>query len=127
MKSKINLSFFVNDWEDFQKFKRKMILEKKDLSYTNGDAIRDGFELLNKKHNIVKGRPKVKLPSGRRIGKAKPLKFTSVDLNAEQLDFINDYLYHKVFIEENIKFTRSHMLAEMLECIRLEHKNIYHE
>lgn len=124
---KISLSLYVADWMDLTRFKNHQILERKNLEYTISDTINYGLSLLEKKYKIIRNRDKISLKKGRRNKERIPVKTSSVDLPSERVDFINDFLYFKVFDNEELEYTRPEMFAEMVTLIKKNNKNIFEE
>lgn len=122
---KISLSLYVKDWMDLTRFKNHQILERRNLEYTIADAINYGLELLDKKYKIVRERDKISLKKGRRNKEKIEVKTTSIDLPGERVNFINDFLFYKVFDKEELEYTRPEMFAEMVELIKKNNKNIF--
>lgn len=120
--TKISLHLYVEDWLDLVKFRTYKVLEMKQLDYTLASAIEYGLSLLEKKYTIERGKDKITLQRGRRISNEKDMKASSLDISGERVDFINDFLYHKVFVENNLKYTRAEMFQEIVELIKKENK-----
>ena len=123
--TKMSLSIYVNDWMDLTRLKNYKILEQKNLEYTMSDAIQYGLKLLEEKFQTKRNRDKITLKRGRRNKEKIEVKTTSIDLPLERINFINDFLYHKVFDEKEIYYTRPEMFAEMMKMVRNNNEIIF--
>ena len=123
-KFKISLSLYVEDWMDLTRFRNFKVLQLKKLDYTISDAILYGLSLLEEMYGVERNREKITLKRGRRSNE-KSVRTSSIDLPAERVDFINDFLYHKVFVQKQIDYTRPEMFSELVELIKEKNKEIF--
>ncbi len=123
--TKVSLSMTVEDYLDLIAFKNHKVLKLKNLEYTISSAIVYGLSLLESKYKIERDREKVTLKRGRRTGEKVELKDTTIDLPEERANFINDFLYYKVFDKGFIEYTRPEMMGELVKLIKSKNKEIF--
>lgn len=123
-KTKISLSLYVEDWMDLNRFRNFKVLELKKLDYTISDTILYGLSLLEGLYSVKRNRDKITLKRGRRNNE-KAVKTSSIDLPNERVDFINDFLYHKVFVQKHLEYTRPEMFAELVKLIKNKNSEVF--
>ena len=124
-KKRFSIIIYEKDYIDLQQYKNYKIQKDKNTNFTNSDVVTYGLTLLEKKYNhIERGKEKAQLKRGTRIVD-EPTKGTSIVLAQKWLDFINDFIYHKIFNEYKIEFTRAELLREITELIKEENPKIY--
>jgi hypothetical protein len=115
---KISVNMYVDDWLDLVKYRTYKILEQHNLDYSMADTFKYGFSLLEAKYNIKRGREKTTLLKGRKGTNSLPIKATSLNLSSDIVSFINDFTYHKVWIEKQVQYSRLEMYQEMVKMIK---------
>ena len=121
---RFSLNLYVSDFLDLQKFKNFKIQKDKDLSYTNSSVITYGLELLKEKYNIERGKEKIHLKKGTRKVEEKT-RGTSIVLDSEWIDFINDFIYYKIFEEQKVEYTRAELIREIINLIKEKNKAVF--
>lgn len=122
-----SLNMYEEDWIKFNKIKTYKILEENNLSYTKSEVFSWGIELLKEKYNNIEREcEKIKLRRGKRAeGTDNICRQTSVYITSSDSSFINDFLFHKVWKEKQIEYTRAEMIHEMISLIEKEEPNIF--
>ena len=122
-----SLNMYEEDFKRFNKVKSFKILEENNLSYTKSEVFSWGVELLKKEYpEIERGQKTIRLRSGKRTKDTeKVCRQTSVYVTTEDKQFINDFLYYKVWKEEQLEYTRAEMINEMLNLIEEDQPNIF--
>lgn len=124
---KLNLRIYMKDYEDLLTFINYMIVDKKNLNYKMSDAITEGIHLLTEQKDIKRGMPVVKLAVGRKdqTSELDIIKSTTAVISIEDKDLLNDFIYHKKIAERNTKYSRVDLMADLMDAIRKNNKNIF--
>lgn len=124
---KLNLRIYMKDYEDLLTFINYMIVDKKNLNYKMSDAITEGIHLLTEQKDIKRGMPVVKLAVGRKdqTSELDIIKSTTAVISIEDKDLLNDFIYHKMIAERNTKYSRVDLMADLMDAIRKNNKNIF--
>lgn len=123
---KLSLRMYIHEFEDLKRFVNYMIIDEKNLSYKMSDAISKGIHLLTENKEIKRGMPKVKLAVGRKAQATEAeIKGTTVIVSTDDMELLNDFIYHKMMSERNTKYSRIDLMAELMDAIRSNYKKVF--
>jgi len=103
-----------------------MIIDKKNLTFNMSSAISTGIHLLTNNNQISKGMTKVKLAVGRKDQtKQESIKATTVVIPLQDMTLLNDYIYYKMMIERNTKYSRVDLMSDIIGAIKKEYPDAF--
>lgn len=123
---KLSLRMYIHEFENLLRFVNYMIIDKKNISYNMSSAISTGIHLLTDTNLISKGMTKVKLAAGRKdqtTGEA--IKATTVIIPLQDMNLLNDYIYYKMMIERNTKYSRVDLMGDIIGAIKREYPDAF--
>ena len=102
------------------------MLKEHDMDYNLSKAISEGIGLLEKKYpSIERGVQKTNFKNGRRSksnNQDTEIKDSSAQLSGEDISFLNDFIYHKIYKEENLEYTRMELAHEIISALAKQYK-----
>ena len=121
-----SLRMYFDDYETLIKFRNYKMLKEHDMDYNLSKAISEGIGLLEKKYpSIERGVQKTNFKNGRRSksnNQDTEIKDSSAQLSGEDISFLNDFIYHKIYKEENLEYTRMELAHEIISALAKQYK-----
>ncbi len=78
------------------------------------------------KDSVNRGKEKVKLSAGRKDQATEAeIKGTTVIIPIEDMELLNDIIYHKMITEGNTKYSRLDLMADLMNEIREENPSVF--
>lgn len=123
---KLSLRMYIHEFENLLRFVNYMIIDKKNLTFNMSNAISTGIHLLTNNNQISKGMTKVKLAVGRKDQtKQESIKATTVVIPLQDMTLLNDYIYYKMIIERNTKYSRVDLMRDIIGAIKKEYPDSF--
>lgn len=123
---KLSLRMYIKDFQDLTRFVNHMIVDEKNLTYKMSDAISKGIHLMAEKNSVERGKEKLKLSAGRKDQATEAeIKGTTVIILIEDMELLNDIIYHKMIAEGNTKYSRLDLMADLMNEIREENPSVF--
>ncbi|MET7038808.1 hypothetical protein [Elizabethkingia miricola] len=121
------LRMYFDDYEKLIKFRNYKMLKEHNMDYNLSKAISEGIGLLEKRYpDIERGMEKTNFKNGRRSKKNRlddiEIKDSSAHLSREDTNFLNDFIYHKIYKEENLEYTRMELAHEIISALEKQYK-----
>ncbi|UTG66808.1 hypothetical protein J2O02_18250 (plasmid) [Elizabethkingia anophelis] len=118
---KESFRMYYEDFEILLKFRNYKVIKEKIHDYNMSNAISDGLKLLSQKYpDIEKGKEKTKFRSGRRTysDTNQEIKDTSCVLSFDDVDFISDFVYYKIYNEGLVDYSKIEFVHEIVTLIK---------
>lgn len=123
---KLSLRMYIHEYENLLRFVNYMIIDKKNINYNMSSAISTGIDLLTDNNLISKDMPKVKLAVGRKDQTTdEASKATTVIISLQDMNLLNDYIYYKMMIERNTKYSRVDLMGDIIGAIKKEYPDAF--
>lgn len=123
---KLSLRMYINEFEDLLRFINYMIIDEKNISYNMSNAISKGIQLLTQNKLIERGMPKIKLAVGRKDQTTEEkIKGTTVVIPSQDMALLNDFIYYKMMIERNTKYSRVDLMSDLMKTIKKEYPTAF--
>lgn len=116
-KVNVSITFYEDDYELFDQVIEHLLFKKRQRNANITNVFAEGMELLKEKYGKLPKRENVKYARGGRRNNDYKVKISSIWLTKENAEYYKDFMFYKIFGEENSKYFSYDFTREIIRLL----------